>query len=97
MDVRVTAFEIRPGIRPNRQGDRIVAYYSCEIADLATVRGAALVRLNSGRFSTWEPRLGDAETRRSVRFAPHIRAAATEAAVAVFRQFGGEARLLAAE
>ena len=98
MDVKITGLMCVQNPKPNKKGDTIVAYFDCKI-DWLTMEGAALVKLASnGKFTIWEPLGKDTQThRRSVKLDRDARWATAEAALPVFKQFGGCVLGLAAE
>lgn len=87
MDITVTGLVVRPNLTPNRQGDRIVAFFDAQIEWLQ-MRGGALVRLNSGGYGVWEPRL-EGDDRRRMQLTPIVRRELVEKVMPVYEQFGG--------
>ncbi|MEQ9258134.1 MAG: hypothetical protein RIG84_03455 [Roseovarius sp.] len=90
MEISITGLNRVTSPDPNHHGDMIVAYFDAHVEWL-TIKGAALVRLKSGGFTTWEP-LGkdDRLPRRSMRMSGTVRRAVAEKALPLFEAMGGQ-------
>ena len=89
-DIQITGLNRVTSPEPNRGGDVILAYFDARVEWL-TIKGAALVSLASGGLTTWEP-LGkdDRVPRRSMKMSGEVRRKVAQAALPIYKVFGGE-------
>jgi hypothetical protein len=90
MEIRVTGLTRVTSPKRAKGGDYIVAYFNAQVEWL-NIKGAALVKLASGGYTTWEP-LGkdDRLPRRSMQMSGPIRREVAQAALPLFEAMGGQ-------
>lgn len=96
MEIKITGLTLASNPKPNMKGDVILAYFDAQVEWLA-MKGAALVRLNSGGVTVWEPRLQDDRYGRAVRMEGAVRREVAAAALPLFEAMGAEVERIAAD
>lgn len=89
MDIKIFGLTVERNPKPTKNGNLIVAYFDCQIEWLQ-IQGAALVRLNNGEMTCWEPlSTDDRKPRRCMKMLSYVRREAAQAALPLFEAMHG--------
>ena len=89
MDIEIKGMTLAEKPITTAKGDQIIAYFDFR-ADFVIMRGAALAKLSSGEFTTWEPRReSDHPPYRSVKMIGSARREVASAALKLYSVMSG--------